>query len=149
GQRPRRRWRGQRRAAATRRAPAPAVIPSPSFPLCRRKDAMKIRSVLILTVGLLATPALRADEAKADLEALRGTWVVVSQQRAGRPTERPQDMKWVIDGETVWLVIGKPDAEGKTLPEKLGAPKRGLRMTCRLDPGKSPMQIDLDGPKKS
>jgi uncharacterized protein (TIGR03067 family) len=110
---------------------------------------MKIRSVLVVTVGLLVAPALRADEVKADLEALRGTWEVVSQQRAGRPTERPRDMKWVIDGETVWLVIEKGEPEGKRPPEKLGVPGRGLRMTCRLDSGKSPTQIDLDGPKKS
>jgi uncharacterized protein (TIGR03067 family) len=109
---------------------------------------MRTRILLTLTVSLLAAP-LRADEPKADLKSLQGTWQVVSQQRAGRPTERPRNMQWVIDGDTIWLEIERPDPEGKKPAGKAGPSKRGPRMTCRLDAGKTPMQFELDGPKKS
>jgi uncharacterized protein (TIGR03067 family) len=114
---------------------------------------MKTRITLMLAAGLLAASSLRADEAKADLEALQGTWLVVSQQRAGRPLERPKNMKWVIDGDTVWLVLEKgPEkatSEEYKPVEKGRPPGLRLRMTFRLDPGKAPMRIDLNGFGKS
>jgi uncharacterized protein (TIGR03067 family) len=99
---------------------------------------MKAGLLLFLTAGLLAPAAVRADGPRADVEALRGTWLVVSQQRAGRPAERPKDMRWVIDGDTIGMTFAKGPALG-----------RGPRMTFRLDPTRVPMRIDLDGPKKS
>jgi uncharacterized protein (TIGR03067 family) len=76
-------------------------------------------------------------------------------------------MRWVIEGETIWLVPSwlaaeraraeAPDARkpadkpvsqvGKS--GKQSGPFRGLQMTYRLDPARSPKRIDIDGPRKA
>jgi uncharacterized protein (TIGR03067 family) len=103
-----------------------------------------------------------ADRHRADADALQGTWQMLSQQRAGRATARPKHMKWVIDGDTIALIVERGQEENlnvKGQAEKREAKGgkdvkqpgkgRGLRMTFRLDPSKSPKQLDMDGPKKS
>lgn len=129
---------------------------------------MRTRILLALAAGLLTgNGQLRAEDDKADALALQGTWRVLSQQRAGQATAHPKNMLWVIEGETIWLVPGwlvvegggKQAAEGKkptdTVPgqpskggKQLGA-VRGFGMTFRLGLGKSPKEIDIDGPKKA
>jgi hypothetical protein len=87
---------------------------------------------------------------------------MVSQQRAGRVTARPTNMKWVVEGDTITLIVARGQEENlkvKGQAEKHegkggkdGKPSgkgRGPRMTFRLDPTKSPKQFDVDGPKKS
>jgi uncharacterized protein (TIGR03067 family) len=112
-------------------------------------------------------PAGGPHQAKANrhgsaAEALQGTWQMVSQQRAGRVTARPTNMRWVIQGRTIWLVVDReadgPPA-GKGVPEKRPAPggpggkqpapRGGLRMTFGLDPAGATKRIDIDGPRKS
>jgi uncharacterized protein (TIGR03067 family) len=89
-----------------------------------------------------------------DVEALQGTWRMVSQQRAGRATARPRNMKWIIEDETIWLVIereAEPSPQGKSPAGKGGEPSSrqpGLRMAFRLNPAQSPRHIDIDGPRK-
>jgi uncharacterized protein (TIGR03067 family) len=124
---------------------------------------MRTSALLAVAAGLLVGPGhLRADEDRSDAKALQGTWRVVSQQRAGRATARPNNMLWIVEGETTWLVPGwlaaeqgpegkKPAGKGEGQASKGGkqsGPPRGLRMTFRLDPGKAPKRIDIDGPKK-
>jgi uncharacterized protein (TIGR03067 family) len=85
-------------------------------------------------------------------------------------------MLWVVEGETIWLVPswlaererqaspkdkesagetpkqGKGTAKGEGQDGKGGkqaGPPRGLRMTFRLSPAKSPKHIDLGGLHKS
>jgi uncharacterized protein (TIGR03067 family) len=92
--------------------------------------------------------------AGSDAEALQGTWQMVSQQRAGRATARPKNMKWVIDGNAIWLVVEFPEEPAKregqaTKGGKPSGTQRGPRMTFRLSPAMSPKQIDIDGPRKS
>jgi uncharacterized protein (TIGR03067 family) len=90
-----------------------------------------------------------------DAEALQGTWQMVSQQRAGRATARPKNMKWVIDDDTIWLVVERQSEEpvkreGQAAKGgKPSGPQRGPRMTFRLSPATSPKQVDIDGPRKS
>jgi uncharacterized protein (TIGR03067 family) len=87
---------------------------------------------------------------------------MVSQQRAGRATARPKNMKWVIQGDTIWLVVERGPVEPPKRKEpaeksidqagkgrKQSSLPRGLRMTFRLGPDKSPKQIDIDGPRKA
>jgi uncharacterized protein (TIGR03067 family) len=124
---------------------------------------MRTWALLALAAGLLVGPGhLRADEDRSDAEALQGTWRVVSQQRAGRATARPNNMLWIVEGETIWLAPGwlaaeqgsegrKPAEKGEGQAGKGGkqsGPPRGLRMTFRLGPDRAPKQIDIDGPKK-
>jgi uncharacterized protein (TIGR03067 family) len=99
-----------------------------------------------------------ADGPAADAKALQGTWEVVSQQRDGRPTGRPRNMRWVIDGDTISLVFGKglgaeaeakKGAVGAAASPKLAAAMKGLPMRSRIDAAASPGRIDLDGPKKA
>ena len=120
---------------------------------------MRTRALLVVAGGLLAGPGLlRADEKRPDAEALQGTWRVVSQQHAGWATARPRNMRWVIRGDAIWLVVERAAdraPEGKSRPPgtkgragkagKEGAPPGGLRMSFRLDPATSPKRIDIDG----
>ena len=135
-----------------------------------RRNPAKTHTVFALTIGLfVALNPLQADEDRSDAAALQGTWQVVSQQRAGRATARPRSMLWVIEGETIWLVPSwlaereRQAAPNDTKPvsatpkqdkgtAKGGKPSsspRGLRMTYRLNPAKSPKYIDLEGLGKS
>src|SRR6516162_9898103 len=101
-----------------------------------RGSAMRIRVLLALAAGLLlAAEPLTGGEDRSDADALQGTWQVLSQEIAGRTTARPKDMKWVVQGDTISLLLGK----------RGGA----LRMTFRVDATKSPKQINIDGPKKA
>jgi uncharacterized protein (TIGR03067 family) len=106
------------------------------------------------------TPPPKAKRAGADAEAIRGTWRMISQQQAGRATARP-NMNWIIDNDTIWLVIdrqGEGTAAGKKPSgknerragkgDKSVGPRRGVPMSFRLDPAGSPKQIDIDGPGK-
>jgi uncharacterized protein (TIGR03067 family) len=86
---------------------------------------------------------------RSDARALQGTWQVVSQQRAGRPTERPRDVRWVIEGDKVSVVMGKgPGAavevkKAGVPPKALAGAKVGSLMGGRLDAAASPPRIDL------
>lgn len=119
-----------------------------------------------MTIGILTLTAglLLVGDTPADAAALQGTWEVVSQQRAGRPVERPKNMRWIIEGDTIWLSVGrktvqvvgskdpnaKPVAGGPGVKSgKLEQATRGLRMTYKLDPTAAQPRIDLDGPKKA
>jgi hypothetical protein len=42
---------------------------------------------------------------RSDAEAIQGTWRLISQQSGGRATARPTNMKWVIEHDTIWLVV--------------------------------------------
>jgi uncharacterized protein (TIGR03067 family) len=114
--------------------------------------------------GVAPAAAVAADvpakgEAPADAGSLQGTWVVVTQQRAGRPTERPKDMRWVIDGDTIWFDFGRKEVQalgGKQPAAGAGGksvkPERarvGLPMRYQVDATASPGRIDVEGPKKS
>jgi uncharacterized protein (TIGR03067 family) len=111
---------------------------------------------------LIVAAPLWADDIKSDAEPLQGTWRVVSQQRAGRATARPANMKLIIQGDTIWLVVEHgpqmalkkqaPAEKGETQASKGGKPSdalRGPRMTFRLHTGKATKQIDIEGPGKS
>src|SRR5262245_31749841 len=88
--------------SAGREAVAASIPPIP-FP---RRNAMRARAVVVVAVGLLVRPGvLTAGGERSDAEALQGTWRVVSQQRAGRATEQPRDMQWVVEGDTIELVL--------------------------------------------
>jgi uncharacterized protein (TIGR03067 family) len=134
-------------------------------------------STLALAAGVLvAANPPRADDDRSDAAALQGTWQVISQQRAGRATARPRSMLWIVEGETIWLVPswiaergqqaslkenkpaseapkqGKGAAKGENQGGKGGKPSsspRGLQMTFRLNPAKSPKYIDIEGLGKS
>jgi uncharacterized protein (TIGR03067 family) len=96
-----------------------------------------------------------------DAEAIQGTWRMISQQRAGRATARPKNMKWIIENESISLIIER-EGEGAPAPKKPvgkneapadkagkpSGPQRGLRMAFRLNPSQSPKHIDIDGPRK-
>jgi uncharacterized protein (TIGR03067 family) len=104
----------------------------------------------------------KAERPNSDAEAILGTWQLISQQRGGRATARPNNMKWIVSDDTILLVIEradeaasegkKPDGKNKGQAAKGGkvsGPQRGLPMTYHLSPGQSPKQIDIDGPRKS
>src|SRR5262249_10169094 len=51
----------------------------------------------------------KADDRRTDPAALQGIWQMLSQQRAGRATGRPKNMKWVIQGDTISLMVRAQD----------------------------------------
>src|SRR5262249_20132061 len=103
----------------------------------------------------------KAGRPGADTEMIQGAWRLISQQRAGRATARPTNMKWVIEDETIWLVIER-EGEGAPAGKKTAAigdgqkgkggkssgPPRGFPMSFRLGQSQSPKRIDIDGPRK-
>jgi len=131
---------------------------------------VKTHAVFALTIGffVVLNPLMAGDD-HSDAAALQGTWQVISQQRAGRPTLRPRSMLWIVEGETIWLLPSwlaererqaspkdtKPVSatpkqdKGAEKGGKPAAPFRGLRMTFRLYPTKFPKHIDIAGPAKS
>ena len=104
----------------------------------------------------------KSERTGSDAEAIQGTWQMISQQRAGRATARPNNMKWVISDDTILLVIER-DGDGASVEKKpadknkgqagkggkQSGPQRGLSMIYHLSPVQSPKQIDIDGPRKS
>jgi uncharacterized protein (TIGR03067 family) len=91
-------------------------------------------------------PLGKGSEARPGKKGLDGTWQVVSQRRAGRPTERPRGMMWEIEGSTVWLVPGAP--KGGVIKKMPPGRRAGLPMSCRLDATSEPARITLNGPGK-
>jgi uncharacterized protein (TIGR03067 family) len=95
-------------------------------------------------------PAKAAGRA-TDVKALQGTWEVVEQRRAGRATERPKSMRWVIEGDTIAMLTGKgpkaaagnkPGGKLAAVPAKaLGANKILSPVSGRLDAATS--RVDL------
>jgi hypothetical protein len=126
----------------------PVLLPVPEAP-AKEKETAK-------------TPAKGSDQAP-DAKALQGTWQVVSQQRAGRPTERPKNMRWVIEGNTISMVMEgksvKAAAEGKKAgpdgksvdgsPKLAAALKGAPLISGRLDGAASPPRVDLNVLKRA
>jgi uncharacterized protein (TIGR03067 family) len=119
------------------------------------------------TVGRQPSDQPKASHSVTDAEALQGTWRMISQQHAGRATARLTNMRWIIEGKTIWLILDRPgeDApmEKKPADRKPGdkqetparkggkspSPPRGFPMSFRLSPDGTPKHINIDGPGKS
>lgn len=73
--------------------------------------------------------AVAADNTKAELEKLQGTWKVVSAVRGGKkqPEEAGKERKMTFKGDAVTLRDGNKEGQA----------------TCTLDPSKDPKTIDL------
>jgi uncharacterized protein (TIGR03067 family) len=89
--------------------------------------------LLVLSLGL----ALRAADAKEELDKLQGTWVRVSAEVDGKkvPADEAKKETLVIKGDDYTATV-----EGK--------PRKG---TLKVDPTRSPKQLDLipaEGPNK-
>jgi uncharacterized protein (TIGR03067 family) len=86
--------------------------------------------MLRLALGLLyfVAPALLAAEPEGDLKALQGTWVLESATLAGRDhTDDFKTMKLTVSGDKYTVGFGDIGESG----------------TVKLDPDKTPKQIDL------
>jgi uncharacterized protein (TIGR03067 family) len=134
--------------------------PRPHAMLLRWPEGRVLRQAVDEPRKPAADPAARppvAEAPRAGSDGLRGTWKVVSQQRAGRPVSRPERMRWLIDRDEIWLLIGQAgeqyDARNrpalKSQGQRISLPRGALHMGYRLSPGAAPQQIDLDGPKKA
>src|SRR5207244_9769838 len=100
-------------------------------------------------------------------ESVKGAWAGVCQQGPGHGTERPKNMRWIIDDEVIWFDAGRKMIQvsgGKELkdlsdkpviggngpiPGKFGGVSKGLRMTYHVDATRTPNQVDLQGLKKA
>src|SRR5262249_942377 len=67
----------------------------------------------------------------SDAKVLEGTWQMVSQQRAGWATARPKNMKWVIEGDTIWLVRERSQDDG---PKEKKPANRGEGRAAKSKP---------------
>jgi len=90
---------------------------------------MKTRVLMLAAAALAMTAAaVKAADAKAELDKLTGTWTAVSIERDGTPASSDQvaKVKLVVDGESYVYHSGDDKVEGKHM----------------LDPSKSPKEID-------
>src|SRR5262245_41917808 len=99
----------------------------------------RIPLAAVLLVGLIAAAAVLAEDAKKDLEQIKGTWTVEEFKVNGR--EAPKDvreaLKMVFDGDKMTFGGGKGE--------------EAREFTFKLDPDKKPKVIDttaLTGPYK-
>ena len=91
--------------------------------------------VVFLSIGLLMAADSKED-AKKELDKLKGNWEVVSILRGGMANPYAKDDKMIIDGDKV------------TVKRKNGGDQTGI---IKIDPSKKPKTMDLipgDGPKK-
>src|SRR5439155_5638567 len=91
---------------------------------------MSMKLLVALATGLLAAASPKGDPTKAtDKDRLQGTWVVVSAEDDGKPTNDPVGSRLEFSGETV--VAKHKDG------------KNAQKATFKLDPGKKPKEMDV------
>jgi uncharacterized protein (TIGR03067 family) len=91
---------------------------------------MRLHAVLVLAAGLVLAADAPKDTAKKDLDKFQGTWTVVSVENSGQemPADAVKELRLVIKGNERMM--------------KMGDEVRA-RSTFKLDPSKSPKEIDL------
>jgi uncharacterized protein (TIGR03067 family) len=93
---------------------------------------MKLHALLVLAVGLLIGGGDRKDDAaKKELEALQGTWVLVSAERDGKKLPEADVKQTKITFKSDAYVF--PDASG------IGTSRKGI---IKVDPSKTPKWMD-------
>lgn len=94
-----------------------------------------MNSIALLALALLAADPARDDAAKADLNSLQGTWVLVSAVRDGKPSTEDdvKRTKIVFTGDRFQFPKEVDDATSQ-------------RGTIRVDPTKRPRQMDSTSP---
>jgi uncharacterized protein (TIGR03067 family) len=99
-----------------------------------RRYAMKMRALLVLSVGLLlAADGPNQDVVKDEVKNLQGTWKVVSAERDGKKAtqEEIKDFKWIITADKItWTDKGKN------------------AFLYKLAPAEKPRRIDLMFPER-
>lgn len=96
----------------------------------------RLLSMFVSVLFFSAASAAEPDAAKDDLRKLQGTWVVVHFVLNGR-TVMEQDTSYTVEIEGEKLSFGHE--------MRMGAERKGTTQdfTLRLDPAKSPKQMDL------
>ena len=92
---------------------------------------------------LIASGGEQGEKAKSDHELIQGTWKVVSAQEAGKAPKIPDDLRFVITADTLFIKPGKDDPIG--MKYKLDASKKPKAMdtTHEIDPGKPISQLAI------
>jgi uncharacterized protein (TIGR03067 family) len=86
----------------------------------------------LATVGLLVVPgAVRADDAKKDLDKLQGTWEITEVVNSGKAIagEKLKGGQVVFKGDEMTIKEGDDDKDPR-------------KFTVKLDPGKKPRALD-------
>src|SRR5262245_45301934 len=93
---------------------------------------MKRQALLVLAFGLLiAADVPKGDATKKELDKLKGTWVLVSAERDGKPLSPDNVKKTRITFKGATFVF--PDASG------IGTSPQGI---IKVDPSQSPKWMD-------
>lgn len=92
---------------------------------------MRWNCVMTVVVGLLLASQASADDAQKDLDALQGTWKLVSAERDGKAIAADEVQKTRITFQKDTFDF--PDAAG------IGTSKKG---TIKVDPTKKPKSMD-------
>jgi uncharacterized protein (TIGR03067 family) len=95
-----------------------------------------MRALMIVAVGLLVAADDPKEEAKKELEKLKGTWQITAAEREGQKTDDLNKSKLVVTGDTFTV-----EENGKEL----------FKGSVKLDPSKKPKTIDwmiMDGDGK-
>jgi uncharacterized protein (TIGR03067 family) len=105
---------------------------------------MKMRVAIVAALALLAVAAVRAgDPAKADKDALQGTWRLTSVEI----NKHPIPLEKLKEGDVV--LVGTLAVKGDAYSFRIG--KTRLEFTFKVDPSAKPHAIDLtatEGPQK-
>jgi uncharacterized protein (TIGR03067 family) len=102
-----------------------------------------VTTLAVLCAATLGAADEQGDKPKTDHELIQGTWKVVSAQEAGKSPKIPDDLRFVITADTLFIKRGKDDPIGmkyKLYPTK--KPK-AMDTTHEIDAGKRISQLAI------
>ncbi|HYV39571.1 MAG TPA: TIGR03067 domain-containing protein [Gemmataceae bacterium] len=107
-----------------------------------------VTSVAVLCAATLLAAEQQGAKPKTDHELIQGTWQVVSAQEAGKSPKIPDDLRFVITADTLFIKPGKDDAIGMKYKLDPSMKPKAMDTTHEIDPGKPISQLaiyTLDG----
>ncbi len=90
----------------------------------------------------LAADTPKDDETKKEQEKLKGTWVVVSSEKSGKPHEDTKNAKFIFDGDELTVILKGDENKGKD-GFRLNLSKKQKWIDSRL--GRGIYELDGDG----
>ena len=71
---------------------------------------MRWRTVTIVAAGmLLAADPAKDDEIKKEQEKLKGTWIMISSEKSGKPHDDTKNAKFIFAGDKLTIKLGEED----------------------------------------
>jgi uncharacterized protein (TIGR03067 family) len=103
---------------------------------------------LIVVGARVAEPEAKGEKTKTDHDLIQGRWKVISVEEAGKAPPVPDDLRFVITADTLFIRPGKDDPIGMTYKLDPTKQPKAMDTTHEIDPGKPIVQLaiySLDG----